>query len=72
MSLASTVKSRRAELGISLQQLANRSGYSKAHIHQVEQGATENPSMGLVIALAAGLQMSAVALFREAMKEDER
>ncbi len=70
MTLASVVKSRRAELGISLQQLADRCGSTKSHMHEIEKGSSCNPTVNTICGLAAGLQMSAVALFREAMKEE--
>lgn len=63
-TLAEFVKTRRIELGLSLQKLAGRVGCSKAHIWEIEQGISSNPKTKLVCALAAGLQVTAIELFR--------
>lgn len=69
--LAQFIRSRRVELGLSLQQLADRCGYSKGHMWDLERGSTTNPTISTLNALAAGLQVSGVKLFRVAT-EDSR
>ena len=64
MSLASFVKERREGLGLSLNNLARRSGCTKSHIHGIENDRATNPSTLMICGLAAGLQISAVELFR--------
>ena len=64
MSLASFVKERREGLGLSLNGLAMRSGCTKSHLHGIEKGRTANPTTSMICGLAAGLQISAVELFR--------
>jgi len=67
MSLATFTTERRQELGLSLSQVAIRSGATKAHIHDIEKGRSDNPTCRMVEKLAAALQVSAVELFRHAM-----
>ena len=64
--LAEYVKSRRAELGISLAQLAMRTDLSKGHLHHIEIGRASNLTVDGILALSAGLQCSAVELFKKA------
>ena len=65
MTLAKFVRQRREGLGLSLNQLAMRSNCHKTHIH-IEKGRAANLTVGLICGLAAGLQISAIELFRAA------
>ena len=64
--LADYIRNRREELGLSLSQLAARANTTKGYVHQLERAETSNPSCSMICALAAGLQVSAVELFRVA------
>lgn len=64
MKLADYIKARRAELGLSLSQLAARCGLSKGCVWQMEQGQSKDPTCAVVVSLAGGLQIGAVALFK--------
>lgn len=52
------IASRRAELGISLDALADRIGCSKAHVWELEKGRSKNPTLWMILALCDGLQCS--------------
>lgn len=43
----------RLRQGLSLQDVADATGYSKTHIWEVDQGRTDNPSLMLAICLAS-------------------
>ena len=65
-ALARYTKTRREELGLSLNQVAQRCNLTKSHVHDIERGRSKNPTVKNVCALAAALQVSAVTLFRYA------
>lgn len=69
MSLSSVVRDRRKALGLSLGELGRRCGVPKQSIYSIESGRSKNPTVNTICGIAAGLQLSAVALFREAMNE---
>jgi transcriptional regulator with XRE-family HTH domain len=52
MSFASKVHAQRVARGLSLQNVADAVGISKAHVFNLEKGITANPSMELVVKLA--------------------
>ena len=52
------VRQRRSKLGLSLQQVADRAGYTKSHIWEMEQGRSTNPTVDLCISLCEALQCS--------------
>lgn len=62
--IAANLQRRRAELGLSLAQLAARSGVSKAMIAKVESGAS-SPTAGLLGRLCAGLGVTLSTLMIE-------
>lgn len=63
--IAANLRRRREELGLSLGQLATRSGVSKAMIAKVESGAS-SPTAGLLGRLCGGLGVTLSALMMEA------
>jgi transcriptional regulator with XRE-family HTH domain len=63
--IASNLLRRRKEFGLSLGQLATRSGVSKAMIARVESGAS-SPTAGLLGRLCSGLGVTLSALMMEA------
>lgn len=50
------IKSRRNELRMSLQDVADRIGASKAHIWELENGRAKNPTVRMVLGLAEALE----------------
>ena len=52
MSLATRLHDLRVANRLSLQQVADRIGISKAHVWNLEKGQADNPSMELVVKLA--------------------
>ncbi|MBK8272164.1 MAG: helix-turn-helix transcriptional regulator [Sphingomonadales bacterium] len=52
MSFAQKLHELRLKKGLSLQDVADRIGVSKAHVFNLEKGTTRNPSMELVLKLA--------------------
>lgn len=52
MSLATRLHDLRVANRLSLQQVADRVGISKAHVWNLEKGQADNPSMELVVKLA--------------------
>lgn len=63
VTLAEILKSRREAQGMSLQDVADACGVSKAHIWDMEQGNTCNPSLQLAIRLSIclGIPVNALA-----------
>lgn len=59
------VRARRTKLGLSQDELANRTGLHRTYVGSVERG-QRNVSLVNIVALAAGLGMSASKLMREA------
>ena len=49
---------RRAELGLSLEAVAERSGCTKSHVWELEKGRTKNPTIAMALALCDALQCS--------------
>jgi len=52
------IKSRRGDLGLSLDALAERTDISKTHVWEIEKGRAKNPTLWVVLALCDGLQCS--------------
>lgn len=57
------VRSKRSELGMSQEELADRSGLHRTYISDVERG-TRNPSLESIRKLAVALELSVSALFQ--------
>jgi len=56
--MSAYISIRRHELGLSLDQVAERSGSSKAHIWALEHRKSKNPTLWLILALCDALQCS--------------
>lgn len=67
--LGPMIKRLRTERGMSLQQLANAAGLSKAHVWDLERSASDNPSVEALAGLGAALGVSGVELFRAAVRK---
>lgn len=75
MPIKQRVKELREGLDMSLQELADAVGASKAHIWDLEQGRSANPSIDLLTKLAKTLKVSVADLVGEnptGKKEDAR
>ena len=70
MSLGQKIKIERARKGLSLQDVAEAVGASKAHIWVLERGASKNPSMDLLVALAKTFKISVADLIGEPTASD--
>jgi transcriptional regulator with XRE-family HTH domain len=57
-SIGVNMKARRSELGLTLQQIADRAGTSKSHVWELEQGRSANPTITMTVAIADALSMS--------------
>lgn len=66
MGFAEYLKNLRREKGLSLRELAERSGVSNAYISQIERGKRGVPSPDVLEKLAAGLGVSYAELMRAA------
>jgi transcriptional regulator with XRE-family HTH domain len=58
-----SVKSRRFELGLTQEELANQSGLQRSYVSDVERG-VRNPSLDSIERLAGALQVSIPILFQ--------
>lgn len=54
-SMRRTIAGHRSDLGLSLQDLATRAGITKAHLWDLEQGRSVNPTIQTLAGLAAAL-----------------
>ena len=63
--LGMVIKTQRASLGISQEELAHRAGLHRTYISDLERGA-RNPSVESIEKLAAALQISVAKLFEQA------
>ena len=63
------IKAHREMLGVSLEEIAGRSGFTKSHIWELEQGRSKNPTVKTVYALAVALGIPVMALFNAALRE---
>src|SRR3546814_16498115 len=61
LTLGSNCKKRRAELGMSQAELAERSGVAASHLSHIEQGKA-NPTLEVLQQLAEGLQTTVLAM----------
>jgi transcriptional regulator with XRE-family HTH domain len=68
--LSDFVRAQRHRHNLSLSQLAERVGCSKAHLHDIEMGRTANPTLDFICDLAAAVGVSAVQVVRAALAGD--
>lgn len=57
-NIAQTVKVRRKELGLTLDDVATRCGASKSHIWAIEAGRNPNPTINMALSLCEALSIS--------------
>lgn len=56
--LGAFIKSRRAALNMSLDEVAKRAGCTKSHVWELERGTSKNPTINMALALCDALQCS--------------
>ena len=56
--MATYISVRRHELGLSLEEVAKRSGSSKSHIWALERRQSKNPTLWMILSLCDALQCS--------------
>lgn len=66
-TLATEISAARTAKGLSLQDVADLSGYTKAHIWELEKGRALNPTIGLLAALSEALGVPFVVLAQAAL-----
>lgn len=54
-NIGPAIRKRRAELDISLEEVARRAGCTKSHIWELEKGRSVNPTITMLLAVAAAL-----------------
>jgi transcriptional regulator with XRE-family HTH domain len=69
LDIAKTIKARRAELGLSLQDVADATGLSKAHIWDMERGASSDPRLTTLLAVSDALRMSLAQILGAEMSQ---
>lgn len=52
------IAKRRTELGLSLEQVAERAGTTKSHVWELEKGRSRNPTISMALGLCNALQCS--------------
>lgn len=67
MKFGELIKTRRAALSMSLNDISKLSGLSKAHIYELEISKTANPTVTTIGALALALKVKPEVLFRAAL-----
>ena len=67
--LGHKIKSRRKQLGMTLEQLADKSGCSKSYIWELENKDTPHPSAEKIFAIAKALGVTPEFLLEEAQTE---
>lgn len=72
MGFASKLHELRVEQRLSLQDVANAVGISKAHVFNLEKGITANPSMDLVVKLADLFRVRVADLIGENPEADDQ
>lgn len=58
LDIAGNIKRRREEIGLSLQDVANATGLSKAYVWDLERGHADNPSICALLAVSGVLKMT--------------
>lgn len=70
-ALATEIKSRRSALGLSQEELAFRADVNRTYIAKLELGKNQ-PSLGVFLALASGLELDPVDFLAHTMKSYAR
>lgn len=68
LDLAGLIKVARFEASLSLQEVADKAGCTKAHLWDLETGRAKNPGIKMLHALGPALGVPAIALCRAALR----
>jgi transcriptional regulator with XRE-family HTH domain len=71
LTLGEELKAARANARMSLQEVADRSGFTKSHVWEVEQGRSRNPTIGMVAGLSKALGVPFLRLAQAALNSSE-
>lgn len=71
LSLGEFIALHRKIAGMSLQEVADRAGVTKAHVWELQNGRARNPSIGTVCGIAKALGVPVMAVFRAAVRTHE-
>lgn len=71
LTLGEELKTARANARMSLQEVADRSGFTKSHVWEVEQGRSRNPTIGMVSGLSKALGVPFLRLAQAALNSSE-
>jgi transcriptional regulator with XRE-family HTH domain len=69
--LGKIVAARRELLGLTYDELADRTGCTKSHLWEIEKGRSRNPTLGTLIGLAEAFGTTPMALIAELCGEGE-
>lgn len=61
-NIGPAIQKRRAELGISLEEVARRASCTKSHVWELEKGRSVNPTITMLLAVASALNTNINAL----------
>ena len=64
-NIGAAIRSARSATGLSLQEVADRAGLSKAHVWELEQGRAKNPTVGCLYAISRATGVSVLELLGE-------
>lgn len=67
LTLGEEIRAARERTSMSLQEVADASGYTKSHVWEIEKGRARNPSIGMVAALAKALGVPFLRLAEAAL-----
>lgn len=67
LTLGEEVKAAREHARMSLQEVANASGFTKSHVWEIENGRSRNPTVGMVAGLAKALGVPFLRLAQAAL-----
>lgn len=72
LTLGEEIKLARLSARLSLQEVADASGFTKSHVWEVEQGRSRNPTVGMIAGLSRGLGVPFLRLAQAALNSTEQ
>lgn len=72
LTLGEEIRAARAWARLSLQGVADRSGYTKSHVWEVEKGRSRNPTVGMIAGLSKALGVPFLRLSQAALNSLEQ
>lgn len=67
LTLGEEMRAARASSRLSLQEVASRSGFTKSHVWEIEQGRARNPTVGMIAGLSKALGIPFLRLAQAAL-----